>query len=182
MDFRTKTAESIKKFETQTSGSSFFRKLKIFAWETGLGPVINLRPDVLGQQAVLYFPGRSGKFSLPCHEQDGKILLALTEKELENIREILIQNPTAEMWLKNGWYAGNVRLLNSEEKAAVEEKVSDEQFFGYVFRSFIKPSLKDHYLLEAARTAPCTGTDGPGSKAWIWPLAIVGILLFRKRK
>ena len=86
MDNQKSILKSIKNIDKENFGSSFYKKLKLFAWETGLGPVINVRPDVLGQQAVFYFPGRSGKLSCPCFEKNGKVLLALTEKELESIR------------------------------------------------------------------------------------------------
>ena len=160
---------------------SLFQKAKLFAWETGLGPVLNIRPEILGQQAVFYFPGRSGKISCPCHEHNGSILLALTETEMEDFRDILVQNPGVELWLRNGWFTGTVRLLTAEEKQEIEAAVTDEQFFGYMLRSVVKPSLKDHYLLEANRSAPCTGSSGPGSKAWIWPLTAL-LLIFTKRR
>lgn len=163
-------------------GSAFFQKLKLFAWETGLGPVINVNPEVFGQQAVLYFPGRSRKFSVPCHEHNSRLFLALTKKELDEIRETLIQNPGAELWLKNGWFSANVRLLSSEEKSEITDAVRDDEFFGNLLRNFIKPSLKDHYILEAVRTAACTGSSGPGSKAWIWPLTALFLLFTRRKK
>lgn len=182
MDNQKSILKSIKNIDKENFGSSFYKKLKLFAWETGLGPVINVRPDVLGQQAVFYFPGRSGKFSCPCFEKNGKILLALTEKELESIRDLLLQNPGVELWMRNGWFSGTARLLSDEEKNEIAETVSDEQFFGHMLRNFIKPTLKTHYLLEAERHAPCTGTEGPGSKAWIWAAAALALLFSRKRK
>ena len=182
MDNQKSILKSIKNIDKENFGSSFYKKLKLFAWETGLGPVINVRPDVLGQQAVFYFPGRSGKLSCPCFEKNGKILLALTEKELESIRDLLLQNPGIELWMRNGWFSGTARLLSDEEKNEIAETVSDEQFFGHMLRNFIKPSLKNHYLLEAERHAPCTGTEGPGSKAWIWAAAALALLFSRKRK
>ena len=182
MDIREQAIETIRKTNTGKLSSSLFQKAKLFAWETGLGPLINVKPEILGQQAVLYFPGRSGKFSFPCYEDNGHILLALTEKELNDIRENLFQNPGVELWLKQGWYNGTVRLLTDEEKAAVMETVPDEQFFGYMLRSVRKPSLQDHYLLEAVRSAPCTGSSGPGSKSWVWPLSALFLLLLRKKR
>lgn len=181
MDIRERALDLKNKDIPETFGGSLLRKVKVFAWETGLGPVLNVRPDVLGQQAVFYFPGKSGKISCPCYEKNGRILLALTEKELEGIRDLLLQNPAVELWLRNGWFTGTVRLLPPEEKEEIKATVSDEQFFGYMLRSVVKPSLKDHYLLEATRSAPCTGNSGPGSKAWVWPLAAL-LLLFTKRR
>lgn len=181
MEIRKQAIESVRKVNTGKAGSSLFQKIKLFAWETGLGPLLNVKPDVLGQQAVLYFPGRSGKFSFPCYEHNGRYLLALTEKEMNDIRENLMQNPGVELWLKQGWFAGSARLLSDEEKAAVMETVTDEQFFGFLLRSVRKPALQDHYLLEAVRNAPCTGSSGPGSKSWVWPLAAIFLLFIKKK-
>ena len=182
MEIPEQAIESVKKAGSSKPGSTFFQKIKLFAWETGLGPVINVKPEVFGEQAVIYFPGKSGSLSFPCYENDGKILLALTEEELRGIREILIQNPAAELWTRNGWFTATVRLLTPEEKAQVEETVPDDRFFGNLLRNFIKPTLKDHCLLEAVRSAPCTGKSGPGSKAWVWPLAAILLLFTKKRK
>lgn len=181
MDIRERAIKLKNNSGSEHFRSSLLQKVRLFAWETGLGPLLNVRPNVLGQQAVFYFPGRSEKISCPCCEHNGKILLALTEQELESIRDILVQNPGVELWLRNGWFTGTVRLLTEEEKEVIGETVTDEKFFGYVMRSVVKPSLKDHYLLEATRSAPCTGSSGPGSKAWVWPLAAL-VLLFTKRR
>ena len=180
MDVRERVL-NLKNNGTEHLKSSLLQKAKLFAWKTGLGPVLNVRPDVLGQQAVFYFPGRSGKISCACYEHNGAILLALTEKEVESIRDILVQNPGVELWLRNGWFTGTVRLLSADEQQEIEGNISDEQFFGFMLRSLVKPTLKDHCLLEATRSAPCTGTNGPGSKAWVWPLATL-LLLFTKRR
>lgn len=175
-------AKWLKNSSAEHIKSSLLQKAKLFAWETGLGPVLNVRPDILGQQAIFYFPGKSRKISCACYEHNGSILLALNEKELESIRDILVQNPGVELWLRNGWFTGTVRQLTADEQKGIEETVSDEQFFGFMLRSIIKPTLKDHYLLEAVRSAPCTGNSGPGSKAWVWPLATLLLLLTKRRK
>lgn len=182
MDVHTQVIESIKKIGTNNSGGSFGQKIKLFAWETGLGTVINAMPSAFGEQAVIYFPGRSRKYSLPCYEDEGRILLALSENEKESLQENLLQSPGVEVWLKNGWYAGTARLLTAEEQAAVFETVSNERFFGKMSGILEKRDLHDHYLLEVKRSAPCTGSSGPGSKAWVWTLAALFLLLRKKKR
>ena len=65
MEIPEQAIESVKKAGSSKPGSTFFQKIKLFAWETGLGPVINVKPEVFGEQAVIYFPGKSGKLSFP---------------------------------------------------------------------------------------------------------------------
>lgn len=181
MDFREQALNVLKKTDTGKLGSSLFQKAGLLAWETGLGPVMNAFPQAFGQQAVLYFPGRSGKVSCPCCEQNGKVLLALTPSELEAIHSALLQSPGAEIWLKSGWYTGTARLLTPEEQDEVTASITDRTFFGNAAEMIGKRSLQDHSLLEVTCTAPCTGSSGPGSKSWVWPLALL-LLLFSKKK
>lgn len=182
MEIRERAGKLLKTAEADRIGSTALQKAAILSWETGLGPVRNALPDVFGQQAVIYFPGRSGKYAFPCCESAGKILLSLNPDEMESIRDLMLQSPAVEIWLKNGWYTGTVRILTDEEKAAAEAQLSPEGFFGSFFARFRGQTFKDRILLEVTRTAPCTGNSGPGSKSWIWPLAALVLLFMKKKK
>ena len=181
MNIRERAGKLIRDTDKKELGTSLLQKAGVFCWETGLGPVINALPGVFGQQAVVYFPGRGGKFSFPCCCAGNNVLLALTEKELEVIRGLLLQSPGVEIWLKDGWYAGTIRLLSDEEQKTAAETIPDESFFGEAGKNLRKKSLDEYHLLEVTRSAPCTGSSGPGSKSWIWPLAAL-LLLFSKKK
>ena len=181
MDIRERALKKIRNTDKEELGASLLQKAGVFCWETGLGPVLNALPGVFGQQAVIYFPGRSGKFSFPCYDDGTRILLALTEKELEPVRGLLLQSPGVEIWLKDGWYAGTVRLMPDEEQTAAAGSITNETFFGEAGKNLTGKSLDRLHLLEVTRSAPCTGSSGPGSKSWIWPLAAL-LLLFSKKK
>ena len=182
MDIRKQAMDLIRKTDAETRGASLLQKASFFCWETGLGPVLNALPKLFGEQAVLNFPGRNGKFSLPCCESDGKILLAADDKELKTLSSLVLQNPGVEIWLKDGWYAGTVRILSPEEEEAAAGQISDEVFFGTAGNNMAGRSLKSSRLLEVTRNAPCTGISGPGSKAWVWALAAFLLLFSRKKK
>ena len=83
MDIRERAVSLLKKTGKNGAGASALQKVKLFCWETGLGPALNALPSVFGQQAVLYFPGRSGKYSLSCFETEGRLLMAAAPKETE---------------------------------------------------------------------------------------------------
>lgn len=182
MDIREQAGSLLKKAGGGAAGATVLQKVKLFCWETGLGPALNALPSVFGQQAVLYFPGRSGKYSFPCYETGGKILLAVTNEELNGINELLLQSPGVEIWLKSGWYAGTARMLSDEEQAGIAETVPNKQFFGEAGDRLNARQQKHYQLLEVTRSAPCTGSSGPGSKSWIWPLAALFLLLSGKKK
>ena len=182
MDIRERALSLVKNTDKEAVGSTVFQKIKLFCWETGLGTALNALPAVFGQQAVLYFPGRGGKHSFPCYETDGRVLLAVTEKELRELNEMLLQNPGIEIWLKSGWYAGTARLLTPEEQAEAAETIPDETFFGEAGNALNQRRGRNYRLLEVTRSAPCTGTTGPGSRSWIWPLAALLLLFSKKRK
>ncbi len=181
MDIRERAIKLVRETDKEGLGKFLLQKAGIFCWETGLGPVLNALPGVFGQQAVFYFPGRSGKYAFPCYIDGSRILLALTEKELEPIRGFLLQSPGVEIWLKDGWYAGTIRQLSDEEQTAATETIPDKAFFGGAGTNLRKKNLEAFYLLEVTRSAPCTGSSGPGSKSWIWPLAAC-LLFFSKKK
>ena len=163
-------------------GRSLLQKAKVFCWESGLAPVINGLPSVFGQQAVLYFPGRSGKYAFHCCEHNGMILLAVPENDLKDLSQYLLQSPGVEIWLKSGTYAGTARLLSAEEQSEIMETIALSRFFGEAGAGFSKSEPQDLRLLEVTRSAPCTGNSGPGSKAWIWPIACILLLFGRKKK
>ena len=158
------------------------QKLKTAAWETGIGPVLSAAPSVFGEQAVLTFPGRSGKFTLACTEHDGDIILAASPDEFNEIQSYINNNPAGELWLKNGWYTATVRSIPQEETETLTAGINDETFFGKAGAALGGKSLKDFRLLRASRTAPCTGTTGPGTKTWVWPALCAALLLTRGKK
>ena len=181
MNFREQAVELVKSVDREKIGMTFLQKAKLFAWETGLGPVMNALPDAFGQQAVLSFPGQRVKYPFPCCEHDGRVFLALTPHELNSVRDKLLQNPSVELWLKSGWFAGTACLISADEQDEIMRVISDDRFYGKIHKDFGGISLKNHALLEVVRNAPCTGKNGPGSKAWVWSLATV-LLLFSKKK
>ena len=67
MDIRERAIKLVRNADKKELGTSLLQKAGVLCWETGLGPVLNALPGVFGQQAVIYFPGRSGKYAFPCH-------------------------------------------------------------------------------------------------------------------
>ncbi len=182
MDIRERMLRIIENADNEEIRESLLQKIKVFCWETGLGLVFSARPAVFGQQAVIYFPGRSGKFSFPCCECGGSTFLILTPEELQKISGALVQSPGIEIWMKDGWFAGTARLLTAEEQAEAESKITDEKIFGKAGMMIGKHRQDGCRMIEVTRSAPCTGSSGPGSKAWVWPLALCLILFSRKKK
>lgn len=182
MEIKEKALSLVKNTDQEAVRHTFLQKAKLFCWETGLGPALNALPAVFGQQAVLYFPGRSGKYALPCFEHDGKVLAAITDKELKSLSTHLLQSPGVEIWLKSGWYAGTARLLSGEEQAALAASIPEKRFFGEAGSTIRRHWQKEYRLIEITRTAPCTGSSGPGSKAWVWPLAAAFLFLSGRKK
>lgn len=182
MDIKEKALSLIKNTDKKAIGISALQKVKLFCWETGLGPAMNALPSIFGEQAVLYFPGKSGKYTLPCFEYKSKIIAAVTAAELSSMNVQLLQNPGVEVWLKSGWFAGTARLLTPEEQAKFSEEIPDKRFFGEAGNALKGRFQKEYSLIEISLNAPCTGSTGPGSKAWVWPLAAVVLLITRKKK
>lgn len=180
MNIKKQALQLVKKY-----GPSFpdiKKKFLMAAWDTGVGSLLSAAPTVFGEQAVLVFPGRSGKFTLPCAEYEGNIALALSQDEFFKIQPYINNNPSGEIWLKNGWYTVWVRPIPQSEQASIMSNTRNQTFFGMAGAVFGRKSLKNCRLLCATRTAPCTGTTGPGTKTWVWPMICAFLLLTRKKK
>jgi hypothetical protein len=96
-----------------------------------------------------------------------------------------------EVWLLDGWYAGKAELVrDEEERAQVLPKLLKNG--GAAFKVWERVNWLDLPeeeqtelpVLRIKRQSPCTGAEGPGSLAWLWPflLLVFTIRLGRKRK
>jgi MYXO-CTERM domain-containing protein len=46
----------------------------------------------------------------------------------------------------------------------------------------LEQATADYRLIHIRRTAPRTGSGGPGDLVWVWPLASLLLLLSRRRR
>ncbi len=177
-------------------GFKYFNKFMIFMWRLGLGPWINAWPKVGGQILVITHIGR--KSGLPRKTPanyaviDGEIYCtAGFGSGCDWYRNILV-HPEVEVWLADSWWTGTAEdVSESVNRLAIMRQV----LIGSGFASFaagINPyQISDEKLAEVTSeyklihiqcTLPRTGKGGPGDLWWVWPTAVLFMLLFRGKR
>jgi deazaflavin-dependent oxidoreductase (nitroreductase family) len=100
----------------------------------------------------------------------------------------LVANPQVEVWLREGWWAGeaeDVTESHPQALAIMRQVLVASGFAAPLFAGLNPKSASDEALAAATagyrlvrirRTEARTGPGGPGDLAWVWPLATLGLL------
>jgi deazaflavin-dependent oxidoreductase (nitroreductase family) len=178
-------------------GRRLFKYLNIwmvFMWRLGMGKLLCMWPEVMGTYMVITHRGRkSGRqFRTPVNytEHEGDLYCAAGFGSGSDWYRNLLANPQVEVWLTDGWYSGRAEsmaidennlpimrsiMINSGFVSRVmgmdPKTISDQALMEY---------CKDYRLVRITRQTARTGADGPGDLAWVWPVVIMGMCLFRR--
>jgi deazaflavin-dependent oxidoreductase (nitroreductase family) len=171
----------------------------VLHWRLGLGPVAN-RANLTGCIMVLVHKGRkSGRIRrTPVNYAiiDGNVYCVAGFGQVTDWHRNLLVNPTVEVWLPSGWYAGvaeDVTELPATQKASILRQVLVNSGFAARIAGLDAAhtcdvdllALTAGYRLVCIRCSEArTGSGGPGDLAWVWPLAtlILAALLVSRRK
>jgi deazaflavin-dependent oxidoreductase (nitroreductase family) len=172
-------------------GFKYLNRFMLLLWRLGLGPTVNLWPDVGGRIMVISHTGRkTGKrrrTPVNYAAVDGDIYCTAGFGSVSDWYLNLKTSPEVEVWLPDGWWAG------------IAEEVTDTRMRMPLLRQVlissgiaaraagIDPHTMTNEELDAAtrsyrlvrihRTRACTGPGGPGSLAWLWQVATYALLL-----
>jgi deazaflavin-dependent oxidoreductase (nitroreductase family) len=106
-------------------------------------------------------------------------------------------DPQVEVWLPNGWYAGQaeeVPLDDPQHAALMRQVLIASGFAASLFAGIDPQTISEaelaeitasYRLLRIRRTAARTGPGGPNDLAWVWPAAtfvLGGLLLLNGRQ
>jgi deazaflavin-dependent oxidoreductase (nitroreductase family) len=176
--------------EKMRQGFKNFNQLMLLMWRLGLGPWINLFPDVVGRIMVITHTGRKTgkKYRTPVNYAmvGGDIFCVAGFGSISDWYRNLATNTEVEVWLPNGWWTGTAEeLKNGELRLPLVRQVLVASGFASRFAG-IDPKLasdeslskatSSYHLFRIRLVAPRTGTGGPGDLAWVWPLST--LLLF----
>jgi MYXO-CTERM domain-containing protein len=175
--------------------SKYTNSANVFMWKLGMGKFFNLFPAVFGKTMVVDFSRSDAKSpaQLPLvYFAQGETLYCTAflgagpEWHLK-----VIANPQVEVWLADGWYAGKAELVEDEEERAqaLTKLQSNSGVMGNAWKRIkasqevddIENAIMELPVLRIKRQSPCTGAEGPGSMAWLWPLFFI-LLFFRRRR
>jgi deazaflavin-dependent oxidoreductase (nitroreductase family) len=171
----------------------YFNYFLVFLWRIGLGKWLSVWPEGFGTYIVITHRGRkTGKqYRTPVNYADiqGEIYCAAGFGKTSDWYRNVLTNPHVEVWIPEGWYVGTAEelaiqqdtlpilrsiLINSGFAARLAgidpHNFSDEM---------VLDMCKDYRLIHIRRTAPRTGAEGPGDLAWIWPILLALVILWK---
>jgi deazaflavin-dependent oxidoreductase (nitroreductase family) len=176
-----------------------FNRFMVGLWRLGLGPWVNLWPEVGGRIMVIRHTGRKTGMAryTPVNYTiaDGEIYCTAGFGNISDWYRNILAHPEVEVWLPDGWWAGlaqdvsetgtRIPLLRQvliasgfAARAAGLDPISmtNEQ---------LEAATADYRLVRIQRTEARTGPGGPGDLAWVWPLAtmiLLPLILLRRRR
>jgi len=167
----------------------------VVLWKLGLGKLINVWPSVFGKILIIKHFGRDSRTSyltpVNFSEKDGSIYVVSGFGDQSDWYLNIMANPHVEIWLPDGWYAAKAEQVEkSTERLPIIREVLIASGFAAPLFGIYPRTMNDieleavalHYrLLRIDRQEARTGTDGPGSLAWVWPI-ILAALCLRKRQ
>ena len=179
------------------TASGIFNQTIVVFWKLGLGKLLNHFPGVFGRSMVISFSdrGSSGFTHLPVlyYPQGDQIYCTNLNNLQPDWYLAIIANPQVEIWLPEGWFTARAEIVDApEEKQEMLRKVFLAG--GLVTQTLTNISVRkmdgdafnevtDNFpLLRIRRQSPRTGSDGPGSLAWLWPLITLALVLRSKRR
>ncbi len=176
----------------------YFNQFMLLHWHLGLGKWLNAWPGMLGRYMVIVHTGRkSGKrryTPVNYTEVDGEIYCTAGFGSTSDWYRNIKAQPEVEIWLPDGWWCGVAEdITDSPYKYRLLAQVLVASGFiakligidpQAITEQEMRRVAEDYRLIHIRRVAACTGTGGPGTWAWIWPLStmLLALLAFRPRR
>jgi deazaflavin-dependent oxidoreductase (nitroreductase family) len=178
----------------------YFNRFMVWMWRAGLGKLINFWPEGMGRIMVITHTGRKSglKRYAPVNYApvEGDLYCTAGFGEGTDWYQNILKTPEVEVWLPEGWWAGVAEDISDSEdrRDLLRQVLIASGFAASVFGGIdlvntsdaeFDAATADYRLIRIRRTEPRTGPGGPGEYAWIWPAAVVGLLvmfLFRPRR
>ncbi|MBN2147123.1 MAG: nitroreductase family deazaflavin-dependent oxidoreductase [Anaerolineales bacterium] len=177
-------------------GFRYFNRFMLLMWRLGLGPWVNFWPQVVGRIMVITHTGRKSglRRRTPVNYTivDGDIYCTAGFGSISDWYRNIIANPQVEVWLPEGWWAGEASDVSDvEERLPLLRQVLFASGFAARAAGIDPVNMSDEELNAATlnyrlvrihRRTPCTGQNGPSDLAWVWPLATMILLPLALRR
>jgi deazaflavin-dependent oxidoreductase (nitroreductase family) len=180
-------------------GFKQFHRFMLGLWRLGLGPWVNLWPEVGGRIMVIRHTGRKTGIVryTPVNYTiaDGEIYCTAGFGSVSDWYRNILAHPEVEVWLPDGWWAGLAQDV-SETSTRIPLLRQVLIASGFAARAAgldpismtneqLEATTADYRLVRIQRTEARTGPGGPGDLAWVWPLAtmiLLPLILLRRRR
>jgi deazaflavin-dependent oxidoreductase (nitroreductase family) len=162
-------------------------------WKMGLGKFFNLFPAAFGKTLVVDFSRHGAKspaqMALVYYPQGDVLYCTAFWNAQPDWYLNVVANPQVEVWLADGWYTANAELVqDEEERAQIMPKLVKNGGAAFTIKEKMtwvdlpEDDQAELPLLRIKRQSPCTGAEGPGSLAWLWPFLFFVFLLRPRHK
>lgn len=183
--------------EKLRQGFRWLNPFMLLLWRSGLGPMLNWFPTLLGRYMVITHTGRkTGKrHQTPVNYTiyNGEVYCVAGFGPKADWYRNLKANPQVEIWLPDGWWGGLAEeVFEQADRLKIMRQVLIHSGFAGRMAGFtpempeeaLLELTRDYCLLHIRRVVARTGPGGPGELSWIWPLATFILLpmALRKRK
>ena len=185
--------------EKLRQGFKYFNRFMLMMWRLGLGSWVNAWPEVGGRIMIITHTGRKSglRRRTPVNYAlvDGEIYCTAGFGYTSDWYRNILAQPQVEVWLPDGWWAGVAEeVTDTELRAPLLRQVLIASGFA-AYASGLDPvtmtndelsaATAEYRLIHIRRTEACTGRNGPGDLAWVWPLAtmiLLPLVLLRRRR
>ena len=171
----------------------YTNSVAVMMWKMGMGKFFNLFPAIFGKTLIVDLSRHGGKAPaqqpMVYYTQGDMLYATAFWNEQQDWPLSITANPQVEVWLPDGWYTAKAELVEDDgERAQIMPKLLKNG--GGAFRVWERVNWLDLPeeeqtelpLLRIKRQTACTGAEGPGSLAWLWPFLFFVFMLRPRRK
>ena len=173
-----------------------FNCFMVLMWRLGLGRFINCWPAGFGRILVLTHTGRKSglrrRTPLNYAIVDGQVYVLAGFGKKADWYKNLLANPHVELWLPDGWWAGEVLPAPEPERqlALIRQVLINSGFAAPLFGIYprrmsdaeLEQTVKDYELVRIRRGQAFSGAGGPGDLAWVWLVLLPVVLRWMRRR
>lgn len=172
-----------------------FNHFMVGLWRLGLGGWVNAWPEWGGRIMVLTHTGRKSgaQRRTPVNYAliNGDVYCVAGFGTASDWYRNLLAHPQVEVWLPEGWWPGRAEEVSADpQRLKILRQVLIASGFAARLAGINPHALSDaeldaltakYRLIRVQRVEARTGPGGPGDLAWVWPLAVLLLLLFRPK-
>lgn len=185
--------------ETLRKGFKYFNPTMLLFWRLGLGTWMSFWPEGFGRYMVITHTGRKTgvRRQTPVNYtvMDGEVYCTAGFGQISDWYRNIMKNPNVEIWLPDGWWEARAEEVTDPQARLplMRQVIRDSGFAGRlagidagrISDEALDRITSDYRLIHLRRTAPRTGSGGPGELAWVWPLAtflLLPLALMKKKR
>lgn len=175
----------------------WLNRFMVLLWRLGLGRTLNATPWATGRYMIVTTTGRrtgrTRRTSVNYAPLDGDVCCVAAWGPRSNWFRNLVADPTVEVWLPGGRWAGHAEPIadRQEGAAAMRTLLESTGALAEVLAGIDPGSISDEAVVTLTSwwppvrirlLEPVRGPGGPSDLVWVWPAAALAFLILRSRR